>query len=509
MACKHTICGVCGGKKIHTKYIGVVLNDICSGKCQAATKDECSCKCEGKFHKGANKDLINFLLEPASSKAESKTKTKKSIFQPITMYDYLAEFLNGVRIKTSSFDRHSDRNYRKDNKKISLFWLSPTGKNIDTLANDFINETGFTNYDESDIINAIVNYVNDYPAGLKQYIKDVEAERIRENEFYKGDYFADLYDNKPIIFGNMKLKKGSAAAKAYMAKIRAKKTTTKKVGATKSIYKYFIDYMYKGSEQIEKFQRIPKNAILKDNMYYVKNKYGIIYPLLNIKYNTPATIAINPPIKKVGDIALTKKGKPAKRLSKSQKDYNKDVDTYKYFVVKNGKIESGFEFKSDALDLANEFEPKAVVLSKKQLNNYPELKNFISRNKYTLGATKKPMQTRHKDISSHNVNIKVVSGVSKVNGLSIKATPTVMALSKRIAKLTDFNDHTGAIMLLAKYLKDKENIKVLNMVKKSIERTGYLEKEYSDLRNIVYKELLTKAKLKLKGIDFETIKSSF
>jgi hypothetical protein len=126
-----------------------------------------------------------------------------------------------------------------------------------------------------------------------------------------------------------------------------------------------------------------------------------------------------------------------------------------------------------------------------------------------LGATKKPMQTRHKDISSHNVSIKVVSGVSKVNGLSIKATPTVMALSKRISKLTDFNDHTGAIMLLAKYLKDKENIKVLNMVKKSIERTGYLEKEYSDLRNIVYKELLTKAKLKLKGIDFETIKSSF
>ena len=233
MACKHSICGVCGGKKLHTKYIGIgtTLNEVCSGKCQAAQKNECSCKCNGKFHKGANERLLNSILNPKEKevKKSTKVKAKKPIFQPVTMYDYLAEFLNGVRLKTSSFDRYSDRNYRKDNKKLTLFWLSPKGKNIDTLANDFISETGFTNYDESDIINAIVNYVNDYPSGIKKYIEDIEAERIREEEFYKGDYFADLYDNKPVIFGAMKLKKGSAAAKAYMAKIRAKKGTPKKV----------------------------------------------------------------------------------------------------------------------------------------------------------------------------------------------------------------------------------------------------------------------------------------
>lgn len=30
MPCKHSICGVCGGKKTHTKYIGIgaTLNNI-------------------------------------------------------------------------------------------------------------------------------------------------------------------------------------------------------------------------------------------------------------------------------------------------------------------------------------------------------------------------------------------------------------------------------------------------------------------------------------------------
>ena len=178
----------------------------------------------------------------------------------------------------------------------------------------------------------------------------------------------------------MKLKKGSAAAKAYMAKIRAKRNT-----------------------------------------------------------------------KKVGEVATTKTGKPAKRLTKAQKEYNKDVDAYKYFVVVNGKIESGFEYKSDALDLANEFEPKAVVLSKKQLSSYPELKDFISRNKYTLGATEKVGSTLklkanekrlgatpkdikgngyHKDTKSHNVRISVMSGLGSIDYLHKEILATIRLIEE-------------------------------------------------------------------------------
>ena len=383
MACKHTICGICGGKKIHTKYIGVVLNDICSGKCQAAMKDDCNCKCGGKFHKGANKDLMDFLLEPGSVKAESKTKTKKSIFQPITMYDYLAEFLNGVRIKTSSFDRHSDRNYRKDNKKISLFWLSPTGKNIDTLANDFINETGFTNYDESDIINAIVNYVNDYPAGIKQYIKDVEAERIREEEFYKGDYFADLYDNKPIIFGNMKLKKGSAAAKAYMAKIRAKKGTPKKVARK---------------------ENIPDRGYKK-----------ITLDILPIKH-----------------IGAAKKAVYIEFMN-SSKGFKTDR---KYFSSYNEAL----KFMNSNFEKVN-----------------PDMIKYVNATK-KVGAVKKPMQTRHKDTKSHNVNIKVVSGIGSID-LNIVA--------KELMKLTDEINNLKTQIRATKLVRDKNELRELIKIKNS------------------------------------------
>jgi curved DNA-binding protein CbpA len=338
MACKHSICGVCGGKKIHTKYIGVVLNDICSGKCQAATKDECSCKCEGKFHKGANKDLMEFLLEPSTYAPVQKTKSKskKVIFQPITMYDYLAEFLNGVRIKTSSFDRHSDRNYRKDNKKLTLFWLSPKGQNIDTLANDFINETGFSNYDESDIINAIVNYINDYPSGLKQYIKDVEAERIRAEEFYGQGMYENNYNNEPVIFGAMKFKKGSKEAKAYMAKLRAKRATKSKIKPAPSR----LDDLLLLDEIKGRAKKTPAK------------KVSGATPLIYITY-------------------LNK----AKGFKQDQKSF-KTIEA----AIKWGKA----NISNFSMDLI----------------------------KYKIGNVK-PIQTRHKDTKSHNVNIKVVSGLKK------------------------------------------------------------------------------------------------
>jgi hypothetical protein len=162
----------------------------------------------------------------------------------------------------------------------------------------------------------------------------------------------------------MKLKKGSAAAKAYMAKIRAKR---------------------KG-------------------------------------------------VKKVGEVAKTKTGKPAKRFSKSQREFNEMVDNYKYFVVFENKVVEGNEYKNDAIDAANEYYPKAKVYTKSQLKNLG-IENNLSRNKYTLGATKKVGSTLklkanekrlgatpadlqangyHKDTKSHNVRINVLSGTKKV-----------------------------------------------------------------------------------------------
>jgi len=120
----------------------------------------------------------------------------------------------------------------------------------------------------------------------------------------------------------MKLKKGSAAAKAFMAKIRAKKgkvgakkVLTKKpiskhkdtkshnvnikvVSGTKSIYKYFIEYIYKGLEIREKFKTIPRKNKIVNGMYKVENKYGEFYTLLNTQTLLP--VASKKSNKKVG-----------------------------------------------------------------------------------------------------------------------------------------------------------------------------------------------------------------
>ena len=116
-------------------------------------------------------------------------------------------------------------------------------------------------------------------------------------------------------------------------------------------------------------------------------------------------------------------------------------------------------------------------------------------------AAKKKANSYHKDTASHNVKISVVSG--------IKPRASVILLAKKIANDTDSNDHTEAVLRLAKFLKDKEAISLLNAIKKSHIKYGYLPGEYSSLRNSLHKILLQKAKMKLPGADYELLHKSF
>jgi hypothetical protein len=260
-SCKHIKCRSCGGVKLKRGYIGVTINEICHGKCLNASKDACECKCKGKFHKGNNSKLLNELLNPKKKKPAVKKAVKKKIekFEPESIKDEVALFIQRKRFKTSSFDRYSDPNYRKDAKTLALNWLSPKGQSLDQAAQDFLNKYDY-NVDSNDIINLITEIIIDYPTGIKQYIKDAkynqylreedEAEQIKQSFYSNTDYndfdlqqrvqqedeeYFKNYKEPALVFGtrNMKLKKGSAAAKAFMAKIRAKKGTTKKVGAYK------------------------------------------------------------------------------------------------------------------------------------------------------------------------------------------------------------------------------------------------------------------------------------
>lgn len=59
-------------------------------------------------------------------------------------------------------------------------------------------------------------------------------------------------------------------------------------------------------------------------------------------------------------------------VSRSQKDYNKDVDAYKFYVVnmETKKVESGFEYRQDAKDLLSDFEDPSLykIIPKSKLS---------------------------------------------------------------------------------------------------------------------------------------------
>lgn len=128
--------------------------------------------------------------EPAPRKPKAiKVKSKKSValkFQPVTDKDYLAEFLQGKRIKTQSWDRFADKNLR--DRGIALNWLSKDGYGLDQLAKFYRMDRGLEGkYDENEIIESIIDFVQENPGGpvsyMRRRIKD-EEENPLENENY-------------------------------------------------------------------------------------------------------------------------------------------------------------------------------------------------------------------------------------------------------------------------------------------------------------------------------------
>jgi hypothetical protein len=65
-------------------------------------------------------------------------------------------------------------------------------------------------------------------------------------------------------------------------------------------------------------------------------------------------------------------------MKRSDKQYNKEVSAYKWFVVVNGKVVSGFEFKTDANDLKKDFDEFNVKVEPlKSFKVDPRLKWYV------------------------------------------------------------------------------------------------------------------------------------
>ena len=148
---------------------------------------------------------------------------------------------------------------------------------------------------------------------------------------------------------------------------------------------------------------------------------------------------------------------------------------------------------------------KTSVIYSKKVKKKAAKKKAAPKQAVLFGVKKKAANKKassyHKDTASHNVKISVVSG--------IKPRASIILLSKKIANDTNYNNHTEAVLRLAKFLQDKEAITLLNAIKKSHDKYGYLPAEYSASRNFLLKALLQKAKMKLPGADYDLISKSY
>ena len=208
------------------------------------------------------------------------------------------------------------------------------------------------------------------------------------------------------------LKKGSAAAKAFMAKLRAakgkskpkakkvvaKKTATKKVGAVKLSEQKLIDiasdYAYATSGN---YDRAVYNLLDPDFTKILLPKYKAAIKAFEIKNKTKVRVPIN---KKVGatenDIKVTS-----------------NVKNRTFTIKKNGTTYRTGKFSKP------EFE-ELEYNTQNDWSNFLRTQDFYYQVKTgaakKVGAVKKVMPTKkassmHKDTKSHNVNIRVVSGM--------------------------------------------------------------------------------------------------
>lgn len=370
-------------------------------------------------------------------------------------------------------------------------------------------------------------------------------------------------------------KKGSAAAKAYMAKLRAAKGKKKAspVGKAKAKSKTLFKRKLavyarpnskgKPKPYVRKVSGVKlsvadKKLIAKANLLSYYERMDNDEPEIKNVSAAKKVIAyyksIDSKRKKVGEVALTKKGKRAKRLNKGQKEYNEMAAKYKYFIVKDGNVESGWEYKSDATDALSDYPKRSAFiytlrqLKEKGINDPRETwmykiktqsattKKMVitgARSKAQSRATKtRPhykeflkwlnsdnvikmadgyttqdaqyrnrlktkedafayfkkefigMSSKHKDTRSHNVNIKVVSGMYKMPKERIFIASTI-ATKKKLSGIGKTKDMIQYNVPQIKVLVQKRSIELMqkitstkiaaDMCRESINKTGLLQ----------------------------------
>lgn len=143
------------------------------------------------------------------------------------------------------------------------------------------------------------------------------------------------------------------------------------------------------------------------------------------------------------------------------------------------------------------------VLAKKGLK-MPHGYKTIKRKRKISGVKKKAAtkSSYHKDTASHNVKISVMSGI-------VKAKPNVVLLAKKIEKLTELNDHNKAVLTLAKFLKQKKAVDIMNNIISMNNKYGHMPQQLIQLRSNILSQLLKLFNYKYGNVDYNLINKSF
>jgi hypothetical protein len=247
----------------------------------------------------------------------------------------------------------------------------------------------------------------------------------------------------------MKLKKGSAAAKAYMAKIRAKKGTAKKVnGFTDTLKRKAVSVQKKVAYNV--IDKTLKSANTKEKAALTKAKKLIQNTYLGAtkKVNTKTTkkIKFNP-----------------KNLSVNQDKYkylnkfyelHEDMEGEPYINVPNGTV----------------YFTGLNIGATKKVGSTLKLHKKETRLGMPPKTKSKSGNGNHKDTKSHNVNIRVISGFSKFvkhKGFTIDVIK--LASGKNEYAVYQVSPVTNKVVYYGSY-------KNLAAAKKWIDRTLYLLK---------------------------------
>lgn len=130
----------------------------------------------------------NFILSKQLAKSKPKKKPMNGLgkaapaslrqLEPETLQDFIALDLYGTRIAIDSFNRYGDKNFLegKTGKSIRLHYLAKDGKPLDQVVKSMLDRNPqFWDMDETEVMNAYIEFMKDYPNGAAGYATEKKA----------------------------------------------------------------------------------------------------------------------------------------------------------------------------------------------------------------------------------------------------------------------------------------------------------------------------------------------